>query len=247
MQTGNAVNFNLPQLTCEIRFHVKQAGNAALEKAKHFIIAGGRRPEEKWLRSAVSISQCPVYCADKGAEYALAAGIVPAAIYGDADSAANGTYDKAQDMGTQVHSYNPAKDDTDLQLLLNNLPAGDVMISGVWGGRFDHLYSNVFSLLGYKKRCANTASQVIMADEREVMLLLTAGEGVSVKLNDGYKVKALSLLPLSDAVVDLIGTRWPLQKASLQQLYPYAVSNEVQGGFTCLCHTGSIGVYLNFA
>lgn len=240
------VKFELPQLNCIVTFHVKHGG-CEQEHKKYFVIAGGRSPEKSWLQDAVKLNYCPIHCADKGAEYALEAGIVPDTVYGDADSAAAGIYDKVRMLGANVNTYNPAKDDTDLQLLLNNLPAGDLLISGIWGGRFDHLYSNVFSLLGYKKRHVAAASQVIMADEQEVMLLLNAGESAELQLKTGYKAKALSLLPLSDAVVDLSGVRWPLQNASLRQLYPYAVSNEVQGSVHCHCSEGCVGLYLYFA
>jgi thiamine pyrophosphokinase len=49
---------------------------------------------------------------------------------------------------TLVKEFPVAKDHTDLQLLLAGIAAGPVvyLCSGVWGGRFDHLYSAVHSL-----------------------------------------------------------------------------------------------------
>ena len=244
-----SVQFDLPQLTCDVLFHVKQGESVKgeQERKKYFAVAGGRGPEKNWLKDAVTLYDSNVYCADNGAQYALEAGVLPQVIYGDADSADTDIYAKAKEMGAAVHTYNPAKDDTDLQLLLNNLPAGDLLISGVWGGRFDHLYSNVFSILGYKLRDESADSQVILADDKEVMVLLKSGETINVEIKHGHKVKALSLLPLSDADVDLSGSRWQLENAKLSKLYPYAVSNEVQNSFTCTCRNGCIGVYLNFA
>lgn len=61
------------------------------------------------------------------------------------------------------------------------------------------------------------------------MLLLTEGESVELKLQAAEE--AVSLLPLSEStVVDFTGVRWPLQQATLCQLYPYAISNEVLEG-----------------
>ena len=140
--------------------------------------------------------------------------------------------------------FNPAKDDTDLQLLLNNLPLkSNLLITGIWGGRFDHLYSNVFSLCSYKKR-TNTA--VIMADEQELMVLLAAGE--SLEFTAGSDFQALSLIPLENSCVSLIGTRWPLKKAELLTSYPYAVSNEITSEVVKMsCHSGFAGFYLKTA
>ena len=145
-----------------------------------------------------------------------------------------------------MHSFNPAKDDTDLQLLLHNLPEGDILASGIWGGRFDHLYSNVYTLLGVKKQCG---CQVILADDKEFMLLLTEGESAELKLQAA--AEAVSLLPLSESTtVDFTGVRWPLQQATLRQLYPYAISNEVLEGaekIRCTCHSGALGLYIRWA
>lgn len=124
-------------------FHVKHHAADTL-----LVVAGGRGPKTEWLHSVSSDKK--IYCADRGAEYCLAAGCVPAELFGDCDSSSQAVYRQARAAGTAVHSFNPAKDDTDLQLLLHNLPEGDILASGIWGGRFDHLYSNVYTLLGVK-------------------------------------------------------------------------------------------------
>ena len=129
-----------------------------------------------------------------------------------------------------------------MQLVLQNLEGSDLICTGVWGGRFDHLYSNVFSLLSYKE--AHQA-QVILADEKEAMLLVTTKEAVKICLHK--KVKALSLLPLSEVnKVTLKNVRWELQEAELKLLHPYAISNIPQEEFTFECLAGKIGLYLCF-
>lgn len=81
------------------------------------------------------------------------------------------------------------------------------------------------------------------------MLLLTEGESVELKLQAAEE--AVSLLPLSEStVVDFTGVRWPLQQATLCQLYPYAISNEVLEGtekIRCTCHSGALGIYIRWA
>lgn len=226
--------FILPQCTAEI--------TASEQQETCFVTSGGRRPDLTWLQKAAA--GYTVYCADAGGACCLEAGIMPQRLYGDGDSAGADVYKKLAAQGTKIFQYPPAKDDTDLQLVLQQCTGCNLIVSGIWGGRFDHLYSNVFSLLGYK---AKYGCQVIMADEQEVMLLLQASESVHVSIDKLQNVKVVSLLPLSNEVqVNIAGVRWPLQQAKLQLLYPYAISNEPLGDFTCDCLAGAVGLYLCF-
>ena len=61
--------------------------------------------------------------------------------------------------------------------------------------QFDHLYSNVFSLLNYK---IQRDVQVVMADEQEILLLLQKDESLIFKPFSPENIEALSLLPLTD-------------------------------------------------
>lgn len=230
--------FVLPQLKLRVMFHVKH-GTALSPVEDILLVAGGRAPRLSWLQQVAAGKA--LYCADRGADACLAAGLVPLELFGDCDSSTQTVYAKVAALGSKVHSFNPAKDDTDLQLLLQNLPAGDIVATGIWGGRFDHLYSNIFSLLGAKKqRCC----QVLLADTKELMLLLTAGEAAELELRQ--KPVAISLLPLTaEAQVDFKGVRWPLSNAKLEQLYPYAISNEQsEKKICCICSSGAVGLYI---
>lgn len=226
--------FILPQCTAEL--------TVTEQRETCFIVAGGRRPEAQWLCQAAY--GCRLHCADAGGEYCLQAGLVPERLYGDGDSAGQEIYKELAARGTKLFCYPPAKDDTDLQLLLQQLDGCNIIASGIWGGRFDHLYSNVFSLLGYKQKYGCC---VIMADEREVMLLMTGSEIVLLHADDDRRIKAVSLLPLTSSTrVNIGGVRWPLQDARLELLHPYAVSNEPRGDFTCDCLDGAVGLYICF-
>lgn len=230
--------FVLPQLKLRVMFHVKH-GTTLSNAIDMLLVAGGRAPQLSWLQQMVAGKA--LYCADRGVDVCLASRVVPLELFGDCDSSTKAAYVRATELGTMVHSFNPAKDDTDLQLLLQNLPAGDIIATGIWGGRFDHLYSNVFTLLGAKKQ---RQCQVLLADEQEFMLLLSAGESVELELLQ--KAKAISLLPLTaKAQVDFKGVRWPLNNARLEQLYPYAISNEQEADTVCCtCNSGAVGLYI---
>lgn len=251
----------MPQLTAEALFHVEQGQHGGGPPVV-IALAGGRAPDALWLRrlaalynvrglnDAPALGQALLCCADRGLQYALAAGLAPALVVGDGDSAAADSYEKARLAGAVVQKHDPAKDDTDLQLLLQELPPCDLIVSGIWGGRFDHLYSAVFSLLGWRRKHLERGEscRVLLADGREALLLLEAGEEYELSLRPEARLEALSLLPLStDAEASVSGVRWPLCRAKLPLLYPYAVSNELLPGarsFTAACSRGSIGVYL---
>ena len=246
---------NLPE--AKLLFHVKhdlvqlaKSGEMVSRETSHYpktnlLLAGGRVPEVKWLQSLASEDKMSVYCADKGVDYALAAGLSPSLVVGDCDSSSPAFYEQAQALGAKLELHLPAKDDTDLQLLLAKLPAGNLVATGIWGGRFDHLFSNVYSLLSFKEQ---HHCQVILADEQELMLLLTSEDVVEVELKHLEQVHALSLLPLGEnSCVSLKGVRWPLEQAFLSQQRPYSISNEAkEKKISCSCHSGKVGLYIHW-
>jgi len=209
---------------------------------KILLVAGGRKPQASWLR--FSKSDNDIYAVDKGLDYCLEVNLFPKVVYGDRDSSDPMNWLKAEKAGTECTAFLPAKDDTDLQLLLGDLPSESVITAtGVWGGRADHLYANIFSLLDYKEK---KKSQVILADQQEIMVLLGAGEEAT--FIPSQKALAVSLLPLNDInQVSIMGVRWPLTKSILQKNKPYAISNEiVESKVKVVCYSGCIGFYLNF-
>ena len=211
-------------------------------KNKILLIAGGRKPEGSWLKFAKADND--IYAVDRGLDYCFELDLFPKVVYGDGDSSDPINWLKAEKEGTECRSFLPAKNDTDLQLLLEDLPSESLLTAtGVWGGRADHLYSNIFSLLAYKEK---KKSQVILADQQEIMVLLSTGEEAT--FFQSKKPLAVSLLPLNDInQVSIIGVRWPLIKSTLQKSKPYAINNEiVESKVKVVCHSGCIGFYLNF-
>lgn len=236
--------FKLPGV--EINFAgVKQAQARDLCLA----VAGGREPAGEWLQELrADYPQAEIYCADKGLAYCLKQNILPDYVYGDADSAGKTLFNQAEALGVKVNVYPELKDDTDLQLLLSCLPECDLLISGVFGGRLDHLYSNIFSLRAHMQR---KHKHIIMADHKEALLLLEAGDILELEFTEKAKAKleAISLLPLTESSeVTLKGVYWPLEKAELELMRPYAISNVLHKGqkLACTCHRGKIGLYFCF-
>lgn len=206
------------------------------------LVAGGRKPADTWLLSAAEGKD--IYCADKGIESCLQNGLKPVLLCGDADSTEAFYWQQAQKEGIKIMLHDPAKDDTDLQLLLEVLPsATNIIASGIWGGRFDHLYSNVFSLLAYKEK---QNVQVVMADEQESLVLLSSGESLIFSPDCAENIEALSLLPLNSLnKVTLQGVQWDLKYSPLLLNHPYAISNMIkQETVFFTCDEGTVGFYL---
>ena len=237
--------FSLPQVTCSL-----EEKNRPTEKI-NLAVAGGRAPTREYLKNLAELNpKAKIFCADKGADYALAAGLVPRLLLGDEDSGSHVSYERCAALGTAVEKCDSLKDATDLQLLLERLPSAPLIISGIWGGRFDHLFSALYSLLAWQQRQGQPCP-VFLADGAEVLLLARSGEKWTFALKEPEKAEAVSLLPFTEtARASIEGVRWPLKGARLKQLQPYAVSNVLaagRSGFTACCEDGTLGIYMKFS
>lgn len=152
----------------------------------------------------------------------------------------------AQAEGIPIDRYPAEKDDTDTQIaiatVLQTAPTEEspsLLLTGAFGGRFDHAYSTLFS-------ASRAAGRIVLADEQEACLFLHSGEPVRVSFTQ--KPKAISLLPFTAEVtgVTLTGVHWPLAEAVLTQARPNAVSNELEppgDTLTLRIGTGILGLY----
>jgi len=206
------------------------------------VVAGGRRPDPQWLRKTAAAY--PVAAADRGADHCKAAGVVPGFLYGDRDSVAPGVWDGFVRQGARAKTYPVNKDDTDLSLVLQDLPQDrTVLATGIWGGRADHLFGNLYTLLAYVQR----GGSALLADEQEVLCYLLPGERLSFTAGK-TRPRAVSLLPLSPVCqVSIDGVRWPLAQAELRLDNPYAVSNKMtEPVLQASCQKGIVGVYFTW-
>jgi thiamine pyrophosphokinase len=205
------------------------------------VVLGGRAPEASWLRSAASGRI--VWAADRGAEACRTAGITPTYALGDFDSIGEESEAWLERLGVKTERYPTDKDYTDFQLCLNRVK-GNLLVTGCWGGRFDHAFANVFSILWGKEWGADVRA---FADESEVLIPMV-GEA-SLTLVFRTRPLVLSLLPLGALCegVTLHGTKWELKGADLSLGRPYAVSNvPTEDRVTVEIEKGSVGVYCLF-
>ncbi|MCF4150502.1 thiamine diphosphokinase [Dethiosulfovibrio sp. F2B] len=213
------------------------------------MVAGGRKPISSWLEDLCRERE--LWAVDSGADSCVKAGIVPDLCLGDFDSLSCCSLDWLQKKNVPLERHPADKDLTDFQLAVDRSrrdPSGYLIITGCWGGRFDHLWSLVMTAF---ETDISTHTPVILADHRELMFFLKEGESCTVSLKGKRLPKALSLLALSDKAegVSVSGVKWPLSRASLRRETPYAVSNvplpEVEEVPVSL-EKGALGVYITW-
>ena len=197
---------NLPQ--CEIG-----AANAEI-----LFVAGGRAPSPDWFTAAARNRK--IFCIDRGVELCRAQNILPEMLIGDFDSAENSAVAWALEKNIPVERHPVDKDLTDTQLALK-FASSAAIITGAFGGRFDHAFSTIFT-------CAHFHAKIFLADDREIIFYVKGSETVAV--NFFSKPVALSLLPISEICtgVTIDNVRWTLDNATLTKNFPAAVSNRVE-------------------
>lgn len=227
-----------------------------LPQDKELLVLGGEPPDPLWLLKNVSHFK-KIWAVDAGVKICHQCDLCPDYLVGDCDSASSAVWDWAEGKGAQIHLYARKKETTDFQLALDLIansgePEGKektVFITGCFGGRMDHLMSNVSSLLYWRKELIPLG----MGDEKQGLLIVNKNTGEK-KLSFRYPPKALSLLPLSAVCkgVSLEGVLWPLDKVNLTADRLWTVSNEVvfdqtQTDWSSLvkvsCEDGNLGVY----
>ena len=137
-----------------------------------FSICGGRKPAAGWLQmTAEKLPGTPeFFAADRGLNYYHAARFYPDKVIGDGDSADPVLWQQAVEQG-KAEVFPVDKNETDLQLLLEILPPEKLWIlSGVYGGRLDHLLS-AFETLGTAALQKNRT--IVLADEKKSKVSIT--------------------------------------------------------------------------
>lgn len=210
-----------------------------LPERQHLLVIGGRPPSIGWLREAAEGRI--LWAVDHGVDVCRRADLPPRYLLGDRDSADKSAWEWGASHATFVDVYPTEKDLTDTQLALEKLPKDSfALVTGAFGGRFDHAFSNIFS-------CANAGS-CCLADEQEVLLYLKGPMTLHVTFRQIPEV--ISLLPLSGECsgVSIEGVRWPLGGAQLSGTCPCAISNRPEKKeFPVTLGRGILGVYFHYA
>lgn len=238
--SGVALKVKLPQFKANV---FPGSGSPAL-----VLVAGGRPPNAQWLAQLCQGKD--TWAVDKGIDVCLSAKIIPSLFIGDRDSASMNGILWARNNRVPSVVFPTEKNMTDLQIALRMVQESakgpDVILAGVLGGRHDHFFANIFSMIwaeeewGVQSRCA--------ADEKEAIFLLK-GPG-SIEFTGVPAGTLVSTLTLSEKCtgVNLWGTKWPIENGTLNIRRPFAVSNIATGtkpGFSDIKNEVSFGVEMS--
>ena len=214
-------------------------------------IGGGRTPAKDWLTQLVQQSEKgstnrPILAIDRGVNICYALRLPPIHLIGDGDSADCGAWTWAKESGAQVHAFPPEKDFTDTELALQIAAEQHThplaILTAAFGGRLDHLMSTAAV-------AAHATTPCVLADERETLFYLHAGESLTVTCDT--PPRAISLLPFTEECTGVTthGLYWELQDACITNRASLAISNvlareNTKNTFTVSIKSGVLGVYL---
>src|SRR5689334_19399915 len=118
------------------------------------VLAGGESSNQlvpPVVRSACNGPGALVVAADSGLDLAEQLGIEPTLVVGDFDSVSEAALTRARERVAEIVEHPVAKDETDLELALDEViarGADRIVVVGGAGGRLDHLLANVAAVAG---------------------------------------------------------------------------------------------------
>lgn len=221
---------------CEIIFSEK------LPEKEILFIGGGRFPSEKYFFQLAENRK--IFCIDRGIKLCCKLNILPKILIGDFDSANKNSLDWAKKNKIPIERHPVEKDFTDTQLAIDFAERSEenfsAVMTGVFGGRLDHLFSNIFT-------CANSAKKFFLADDMEIIFYLHDGESVEVHFEKNPL--AVSLLPITEFCegVTTKNLHWELNNAKILQNFPNVVSNRIESDkIKISVSTGTLAIYFCF-
>ena len=188
------------------------------------IIAGSGIDDLEFLRRRIeTAAPKTVLCADGGARYAHALGIIPDLIIGDMDSLEEELLRHFAEKGVAVAPYPVRKDETDTQLALERALAMDpeeILIFGAMGRRLDHTMAN----LGLLMMGPGKNVPIKLVDEDCEVFVTTGAATVS-----GQKGQTVSIFPWGGEArgITLKGFEYPLEGATMNLARPCGISNRL--------------------
>lgn len=137
-----------------------------------------------------------------------------------------GDFDSAQKPETETETlvYPVEKDDTDTLLAVKEgIKRGckSFLIFGGTGGRFDHTFANIQTLMYAERHGASAA----LVDSENFMFILK-NDTAYIEKNPGEKVSIFSFEQAAHGV-SLEGFYYPLQNADLYNHFPVGTSNYI--------------------
>lgn len=178
---------------------------------------------------------------DGGASVAAAAGVSIDVAIGDFDSLPAGALDELRASHVETVAFPAEKDESDLDLALAHARGRgvrEVIVTAAFSSRLDHTLAAVGSLARFRDLWPRLEEPrmrgwLLAEDARRELTVHAAGSTLSVMAVGGT------------ATVSVGGVRWPLDRAVLEPLSSYGLSNKaLAADSTVEVHAGAVLVTL---
>lgn len=192
------------------------------------IISGGELNQEFALMVLKKAQANCVIGVDKGMEFLYRNQIMPSYIVGDFDSVSPEIADYYRNETTvPIREYNPMKDASDTEIAVRlaiTLGCSSLLILGATGGRIDHLWANIQTLMIPFRAGIN--AQILDTRNR---IRLIGGDTV-LKKSEMYG-SYFSVFPLGGEIYgfNISGAKYPLRNHTLTPYDSLCVSNQIEG------------------
>lgn len=190
------------------------------------IVTGGMLEEEVVFETLDKVENPWIIGVDKGVEFLYRHNINPNYIVGDFDSLPKEIVDYYRyETNVPIREYNPVKDASDTEIAVRfgmTLGCSKLVILGATGGRIDHLWANVQTLMIPFKAGVEA---VILDSQNRIRLI---GGETHLKKEDAYG-KYFSVFPLGQEVHEfsITGAKYPLHQHTLTPHDSLCVSNQI--------------------
>lgn len=166
------------------------------------------------IRDLIDVDKYVIYACDEAVEALIKQKITIDLAIGDFDSLNN------LDLlnGIKTIKLNKIKDYSDTSYAIRYAydKTDDVtLIGGIKGTRSDHFIANLFLMKEYP--------ELVIMDETNKLIILNKGEFI-IEKND---YKYLSIFPLKDSKISVMGTKYNLNNVDLPAYDPLGLSNEI--------------------
>lgn len=195
--------------------------------SKCAVIVTGGVLEEKIVLDVLNGLDSPwIIGVDRGVEFLYRHDIVPSYIVGDFDSLPEEIVDYYRyETKVPLREYNPVKDASDTEIAIRlgiTLGCSELVILGATGGRIDHLWANVQTLMIPFKAGVEA---VILDSQNKIRLI---GGETHLKKEEAYG-KYFSVFPLGQEVHEfsITGAKYPLHEHTLTPYDSLCVSNQI--------------------
>lgn len=191
------------------------------------IVSGGSLDEELTLKVVADAKDAYIIGVDRGVEFLHTHHILPSYIVGDFDSLSEEIVNYYKnETHVPIREFNPVKDASDTEIAVRlgmTLGCRKLLILGATGGRVDHLWANVQTLMIPFK---SGAEAVILDTQNRIRLI--DGE-FHLKKEEAYGTY-FSVFPLGETVYgfNIAGAKYPLKEHMLTPYDSLCVSNQIE-------------------